>query len=162
MPGCRCSVNIGMTWWDDAHREATAIATRERLIVDQQDETFRLLWKELLAQLEDGKRFFPDLFTNGQEFSRSIKLPVPPSTPIPILKSVPALEVQITLHRKEHQIIVSGHTVDIEIAVDVCDDGVICLKVNDKEVSIAEVATDILRRFAFPQLYPPVIMPGVS
>jgi hypothetical protein len=147
-----------MTWWDDAHNDATAIVNRERLIVDQQDETFRLLWKELLAQLEDGKRFFPDLFTNGQEFSRSIKLPVSLATTKPL---VSVREVQVTLHRKEHQIIVSGHTVDLEIVVDVCDDGVICLKVGDQVVSMAEVATDILRRFAFPQLYEPVPKPGV-
>ena len=36
-----------MTWWDDANNDATAIVNRERLIVEQQDETFRFLWDVL-------------------------------------------------------------------------------------------------------------------
>jgi hypothetical protein len=140
-----------MTWLDDADKELKAIKDRKRLIAEQQNETYESLWRELKTHFDEAKgKSFPELFINGQQFSRSIKLPV---DPIPPAQQSSPREVIIALSKTEHAIVVSG-AVTLRLDIDVCDNGVVCLKQDGNEMQVEDAAIAILRSFLYPELYP--------
>lgn len=148
-----------MDWLDEANAEVKAIRERERLIVEEQEQVYESLWKELRAHIDAAtKSSFPRLFTNGRQLARMIKLPVPP---IPPNMEARPKTVEISLVKEEHQITAVGDGVDVVLSVDVCDDGVVCLKLDGKQTTLKDAAIAILRPFLFPELYPNARTPGI-
>jgi hypothetical protein len=138
-----------VNWIDDAERETQASIERLRLITEHQEEVYEALWQEVKAQIEDAKRIerFKVLFTNGGQLSRVVRLPVQGGT----------REISFELNKHDNRIITkrSGdHYVYFDI--DVCDDGIVCLKLNEKPVTLKDAAQAALRPFLFVELYSPL------
>ena len=78
-------------------------------------------------------------------------MPPPPIRP-GRTHSVPR-ECVIKFETKRNEITARGTGVDVKFSIDVCDDGVICLKRNGERISLEDAAGLILRPFAYPELY---------
>jgi hypothetical protein len=85
--------------------------------------------------------------TNGGSFARIVKACIPPNWKIP-------KELKIVLDMTREKISASHDDQIIEFSIDVCDDGVVCLKRDGKRVLIKEAAQLILDPFLFPELQP--------
>ncbi len=140
-----------MTWIDDTEKHLADITKRDGQIRTDADVLFKGLWDELKANVADARRItrFASLETNGNPEARIIKMQVPGPVAMPREKSV-----RISLMKDEHRIVTNDGVVDVVIDIDVCDDGVTCLKINGSQASYAEVAIAILRPFLYPGIGP--------
>jgi hypothetical protein len=140
-----------MNWIDDADRASKRIHERADAILQNADVVYQSLWNEVttqIAQLRDKRR---EIKTNGSPLERILRMSVVPTGNQSI--ALPK-ECRIVLSPERDTISAKGGGVGIEFKIDVRDDGVVCLKHGDEEVSLAKAAELILRPFAFPELLP--------
>jgi hypothetical protein len=143
-----------MEWLDEADAQAKAIRDRLRQIVEHEGEIYEALWSELKTHIDAARaKSFPQLFTNGQPLARVIGLP---QLPTPPSDSGSPKQVKITLRKDKHLIVATGGGVNVTLEVDVCDDGVVCLTLEDAPVSLKDAAIAILHPFLYPELHPEV------
>jgi hypothetical protein len=141
-------------WIDEANRQLAAIKAREKLIVEQEDDTYEGLWNELKTHIEAAKAAgFPRLFTNGRDHARVV---VHPGDIVPGMPESSPAKLNLTLSKNDHTITASHSWDDPGVAfhVDVCSDGFVCLKFEGGRISNKEAAIRILWPFLYPDLPP--------
>jgi hypothetical protein len=139
-----------MEWLEEADTQAKAIRDRLRQIVEHEGEIYEALWSELKTHIDAARaKSFPQLFTNGQPLARVIALSQPPTPPS---QTGSPKQVKIVLKRDKHLIVATGGGVNVTLEVSVCDDGVVCLTLEDAPVSLKDAAIAILRPFLYPEL----------
>lgn len=134
-----------MTWIDRRIVDLESWRKRNATIRDHALEIYDALWKEIVEHVNEAQgKGFP-VSTNGAPRKRVISLEKQN-------KSGRPFELQVILVDAKDRIRAAGDRVDFFIDLDVCPDGVVCLKLGGKPISIEEAAISILDPFLFPQL----------
>jgi hypothetical protein len=140
-----------MNWIDDADRASRKIHERADAILQNADALYQSLWDEITTQIAQLREKGRDIKTNGGPLERILRMSVIPTGNQSI--ALPK-ECRIVLSPERDTISAKGGGVGIEFKIDVRDDGVVCLKHQDKEVRSAKAAELILYPFAYPELPP--------
>lgn len=141
-----------MGWLEKRITEAQALKQRDALIRSSAPAIYRSLWTELTLIVEDAKnRSFP-IFTNGEAHSRLIKLSQDPPTGGDGIGR--PKELRIVLEKDRQRIVASGAGVKVILDLDVCSDGVVCLKLGGDQIHLEDAAEKIMDPFLFPELQP--------
>lgn len=136
-----------MTWIDDCLAKQSAAEDRALLIRQHSGPIYDALWQEIVRCVQEAKsKTKLRLITNGALFSRIVRKPLS----VGIDESATSEEFILTMEGATVK--ASGDRVDIEFDLDVCPDGVVCLKRNGEPISVAEASRLILEPFLFPDL----------
>jgi hypothetical protein len=144
-----------MSWIDDRLADRNALRARETLIKEHAISIYEALWNKLVEHIEDAKTKSFDLFTNGALQNRKVILWKKE------LSGEYAKTSEELTFRLDGKVIFarSANGLDLSFYLDVCPDGVVCLKTTgDKQISIEEASIAILDLFLFPDL-PPLLPP---
>ena len=139
-----------MSWIDDRLEQSQKLMERNRAVADSAEGLFNDLWKEISALTKEAHDKGLGIGTNGSEYERVVWASVIPR----LGQSTDRRELRIDLHKDREKISVSGSSVPLGLSIDVCDDGVVCLKHNGKRILIQDAARLILDPFFFPELQP--------
>jgi hypothetical protein len=140
-----------MTWIDERLEQLRRKTERDRAVFDGADRLFDELWAEVEGRVKEANSKGLRVGTNGFAYERIVWASVIPPLEQPSAKR---RELRINLHRESEGISVSGSYQTWTLKIDVCEDGVVCLKHNDKAIVIQEAARLILDPFLFPELKP--------
>ncbi len=113
-----------------------------RLISEQAEDTFQNLWAEILVLVREAQSKGWQLDTNGSPLARTVSMVAHPR---------PRNELRITLQKDKQQIAISGIKSPTKLSFAVCEDGVVCLKHDGREVSLRDAARLIIEPFLFPE-----------
>ena len=141
-----------MNWIDDRIKQRQVEASRSAVIDSSAEQIFNDLWDEINRWVAEAKQKNLPVFTNGTPYERIVSLSVPP--PSGRSQSNPR-QLTIRLAREKKAIVVGGISAggqSVQLTLDVCDDGVICIKHYGERVSVSEIAMQILDHFLFPEL----------
>ena len=142
-----------MSWLDERIAEANTLAMRSALIEEHATAVYESLWSEIKAKIEEAKtKGFSGLMTNGRPTARKIILP----------DVVPALgrtlsaprEIMVELRKSEQSVVTTGAK-QLSFVLDVCEDGVVCLKFGENSVTVERAAELIITPLLFPELQKP-------
>jgi hypothetical protein len=165
----RCTINqnaatngtdwkLVMSWIDDRisdqkmlEEHQSEVAERKRAIAAEAETIYGDLWDELKEVLKEFESKNLPAYLNGSPLQRLIRRPgkIKPGT-----SSHPGHEILVALSKDRQAISISGE-VTIHLQLDVCDDGVVCMKLSGESISLRNAANKILDRFYFPELQPP-------
>lgn len=143
-----------MNWIEDRVAERESIARRNQLIKASAEKFFNSLWEEIeqwLVEARDKGGFL--IHTNGTPYERMIfaSISPPPSQPS---RNPKTLTVKLT--KDKSAIVASEFGVPpVKLLLDVCPNDLVCLKHNDKQVSMSEAAILVLDPFLFPRALAP-------
>jgi hypothetical protein len=140
-----------MNWVDDAATESKRINDRKDAIAGSADKIYQNLWDEITRTIPQILSKGRDVGTNGTPLERMLWMSVIPRGH---QTHTNRRECSITLSPNRDIIRASGGGVDLTLSIDVCKDGVVCLKHGNEELTLAKAAELILRPFAFHELYP--------
>ena len=101
--------------------------------------------KRCLQNLDEAKEKGFVLSTNGAPRKRVISLAKKN-------RSGDFFECEVALVDAKNRIRASGDRVELFLDLDICPDGVVCLKLSGRQISIEGAAISILDPFLFPQL----------
>lgn len=140
-----------MNWIDDRVAERESITRRNQLIKASAEKVFNTLWEEIekwLAEARNKGGFL--IHTNGTLYERMIfaSISPPPSEPS---RNPKRLTVKLTKDKSAIVAIEFGVS-PVKLLLDVRPNDVVCLKHNDKQVSMSEAAILVLDPFLFPEL----------
>ena len=147
-----------MTWIDDRLAERAMRDKRTELILSNAEEIFNNLWKEIKRSVDEAKSKQLPVSANGSPYERVILIPDPIQPPRAafgeeVSRSPVSKRLRVKLEKDASEITVDGPP--HKIAIDVCDDNVVCLKINGKPTSLPDAARAILDPFLFPELNEP-------
>ncbi len=146
-----------MTWIDDKLDERGRRKEREELILSHAEEIFDNLWKEIKRCVDEARSKQIPVSANGSPYERVILIPDPIQPPRAfgeeVSRSAVSRRLRIKLEKDASKITVDG--APYTITFDVCEDNVVCLKVNGKPTSLPDAARAILAPFLFPELSEP-------
>jgi hypothetical protein len=134
-----------MTWIESRLEDLEAWNKRMAAIRDGSLEIYEAIWKEITGHLEEAKGKGFKVSTNGLPRSRAIMLEKQNL-------SGQSFKVEMTLVQAKDRIRAKGDRVDLSLDLDVCADGVVCIKLDGQQISIEAAAIAILDPFLFPQL----------
>lgn len=137
-----------VTWIDRRIADLEAWRTRNTAVRESALEIYEALWTEIVGHVQDAQARGIDASTNGAPRKRVVRLPKEN-------KSGQYFELQVILADSKDRIRATGarlKPVDLTFHLDICPDGVVCLKLNEERVSIEDAAIAILDPFLFPQL----------
>jgi hypothetical protein len=140
-----------MSWVDDAFNESEQLAIRNQRIESGRGQLYDDLWKHVTDDIQEiNKRGRAALHTNGTTYNRIVS----PTNPIMRANYPHDVDVSKDCHIKleGRKITVSGYGIGLSFDVDVCPDGVVCLKQNGEHVKLEKASMMILRPLAFPEL----------
>jgi hypothetical protein len=125
----------------EAHQQRNA-AIRERAV-----EIYEALWREIVGHVGDAQAKGIAVSTNGAPRKRVVKLGKQNL-------SGGYWEAEVSLPDSKDRIRAKGDRVDLIFMLDVCPDGVVCLRCSTgaESISIEDAAIAILDPFLFPQL----------
>lgn len=138
-----------MSWIGDRLEEQKQVRQRADLIAPSLGTLFHELWEEIKVSVNDAKARGIEVSTNGTTWERKVILS---RAPLPGQSSREPDTLTIRVLKEKFVIAISGPQVNIEFQVDVCEDGVICLKQGKEQVSIPDATVRILDPFLFPDL----------
>lgn len=139
-----------MSWIDERVEQRRRLTERNKAVAEGAEVLFHDLWEEIAAQTKEAHDKFVQVGTNGSAYERIVWTPNVPSLAQPTNRR----ELRINLHKEREEISISATEFSLNLSIDVCEDGVICLKHNGKRVLIQEAARLILDQFLFPELQP--------
>ena len=134
-----------MSWINDRIEQRKKLIERNNAIANNGESLFGELWGSIKACVAEGKAIGLAIETNGTSLERIVATCTPPDMH-------KRKELRIKLDKYGEKVTISEPDRQIEFLIDVCDDGVICLKLDGKQVSIHEAARLILDPFLFPDL----------
>lgn len=134
-----------MTWIERRLADLESWKKRNATIRERASEIYEALWKEILGHLDDAKEKDFLVSTNGALRKRVIRLEKQN-------KSGQHFEVEVILVDTKDRIRATGDRVNLSLDLDICPDGVVCLKLAGTPISIEDAAISILDPFLFPQL----------
>jgi hypothetical protein len=139
-----------MSWIDKRIQQRQKLMERNKAVADGAEGLFDDLWKEIAALTKEANDKGLPVGTDGSAYERVVWAAVIPRLGQPTDRR----ELRINLHKDREEISVSGSSVPLGLSIDVCDDGVICLKHNGRRILIQGAARLILDPFLFPELQP--------
>ncbi len=139
-----------MNWLDDSARERNRREAHSKEIYQRGHEVFESFWKDVTRWIEEAKTKGHIIYTNGTTDSRTVKLDFPPPNVQSILLSK-EMRISITEDRSAISVLFPDREGEIIFVFDICDDGVICMKHENKKIYSNDAAILILRRFIFPE-----------
>ncbi len=145
-----------MSWIDDRLAERDRRNERAELILSHAEEIFVNLWKEIKRCVEEAKSKGLHVSANGSPNEHVTLIPDPIQPPRAFGEEVSRSPVSKRLRvklEKDAEITVDGPP--HKIAIDVCEDNAVCLKINGKPISLPNAARAILDPFLFPELNEP-------
>lgn len=132
-----------MGWLDERMAQSKALRECEKNIWDNAPGLFNAIWDSIVALVEDAKKRGFVLVTNGGPYDRVVRLPQTPGEP---------LELRITLSSSRTKITVLAPNMSMDLPIDLCADGVACVKLDGLEASLEDVAIRALDPLLFPEL----------
>jgi hypothetical protein len=141
-----------MTWIDRRMADLESWKKRNATIRDHALEVYEGLWDEIVEHVNEAKEKGFRVSTNGAPRKRVISLEKQN-------KSGQHFELQVMLIDTKDRIRVTGehlYRIELSLDLDICPDGVVCLKLAGKRISIEDAAISILDPFLFPQLQGPM------
>ena len=140
-----------MNWIDDRLQQCNETWARSAQIEQAAEKIFNNIWDAITPLVEEAKTKGIKALTNGHPYERTVVL----SVGAPLIRSSGNPRIMVMkLEKDKHCILVSGMQPNIQLDMDVCDDGVVCVKINGKRFSIGDASVYILDRFFFPDLAP--------
>ena len=138
-----------MNWIDDRLKQRDDAYRRTVLIEQSAPTIFKNLWDAITPWVEEAKKKNMPVLTNGTPYERIVILP----TPLRFGESrSDTKRLILSLAQDKSAIIVQGiGREDMRLTLDVCDDGVVCIKQDGEEVAINDVAQSLLDQFLFPE-----------
>lgn len=133
------------TWIDRRLADLAAHQERNAAIRERAVDIYEALWREIVGHIEDAKLHGFAVSTNGAARKRIVRLAKQNN-------SGTFHEIVVSLPDSKDRVRASGDRVDVTFDLDVCGDGVVCLKTGGREVSLEAAAILILDPFLFPQL----------
>lgn len=142
-----------MSWIDERLQQRREIFLRNTQIEHDSERIFNDIWDAIIPFVEEAALKGINVSTNGTPFERTVSLSVVTETLTRRTASLPKVAT-IKLEKEKHVITVVGTQPNIELAIDICSDGVVCVKYQGRRVLIGGIAAYILDRFLFPDLAP--------
>jgi hypothetical protein len=130
-----------MTWIDDRLAQEKARRERWDLIKQHADAVYEALWTQIVEYVAEAKSKSLSVFTTGSVHDRIVS--TSPDARYPDQLHVTMGKGRIRAH---------GTGIDIEFLLDVCPDGVVCLKLRGEPISTEAAAIRILDPLLFPNL----------
>lgn len=140
-----------MSWIDDRLKQRDDTYRRTVLIERAAPVVFDNLWDAIVPWVEEAKKRNMPVFTNGTPYERIVIL----STPIRLgqTQSDPK-HLTLSIAKDRSAIVVTGiGSEPTTLILDMCDDGVVCIKHKGEEVPIADIAISLLDQFFFPECF---------
>jgi len=139
-----------VTWIDERLEKRNELIRRNTAVASGAEGLFNDLWKEVFSLLTEAKQKGFGIRTNGSSFERFAWVSnYPPSRD--------ERELKLNLSREEEKVSATICNQVIEFSIDMCEDGVVCLKREGKAVLIQEAAKYILDPLLFPELQAKII-----
>jgi hypothetical protein len=136
-------------WLEDRIAESAALQARSKYITDSAMEVYEFLWREIMQVIEDARKHKFPLFTDVSFDDRVISLSVDPGPPATHRNRD---ELHVRLAADKHSITAVGPRVNIVLNLDICEDGIVCLKSKGEHIAVKDAAIKILDCFLFPDL----------
>ena len=136
-----------MSWIDDDLDKLKKLRLRNNTVKNGAEGIFNDLWDGIVDLTKEATTKGLFVKTNGSPYERVVW-----ASPCPNFQDKG--ELKITLHREREEISACGPDESIVLSIDMCDDGVVCLKYKGKRVRIEEASRLILEPFLFPELQP--------
>jgi len=134
-----------MTWISGRLEQRKKLIDRRNAVANNAENLFGELWIAIITCTTEAKASGLAVETNGTSLERVVAACTPPD---PHKRK----ELRIKLDKYGEKVTVSESGRETEFLIDVCDDGVICLKLDGKQVTIQDAARLILDPFLFPDL----------
>jgi hypothetical protein len=141
-----------MSWLDDRIAEHKAIEARRKEIADNAHHVYSALWKEITEITEEPSAKLAGVYTNGAAYDRLVCLPNPPTRPGFQARSGPQLHIKLADDKQSISVSGTDRYPTITFTLDVCQDGVVCLKFDGAEFSYPDAAIKIVDPLLFPNL----------
>jgi hypothetical protein len=137
-----------MGWIEERIEQRRVLNERNKAVKDGAESIFCDLWNEIADLTKQAQSKGLEVKTNGSSFERIVLTPPYHGYDKDQNKLI------ITLDKTKEKIAVSGPFQSLELAIDVREDGVVCLKYDGKKLLIDKAARMILDPFLFPDLQP--------
>ena len=140
-----------MNWIDDRLKQREDAYRRTVLIVQAAPVVFDNLWDAIIPWVEEAKKKNIPVFTNGTPYERIVVL----STPVRFGQShSDPKHLTLSIAKDRSAIVVTGiGSEPTTLILDMCADGVVCIKHKGEKVSIADTAISLLDQFFFPERF---------
>jgi len=134
-----------VTWIERRMADLEEFRKRKSAIRERAVDIYEALWKEITGHVEEAERKGFAISTNGALRKRSVLLEK---------KNKPGqfFELEIILVDAKDRIRATGDRVDFFLDLDLCPDGVVCLKLTGNQISVEDAAIRVLDPFLFPEL----------
>lgn len=137
-----------MSFIDDRLAERKELERRNNLIDEHAIPIYEALWKKIAEHVKEAHEKGLPVLTNGSLQNRIVRMSVDPA---PHQSGRRPDEFRLVL--KNDRISARGDRgLNLEFTLDVCPDGLVCLKAQGMEISVEEAAIRILDPFLFPDL----------
>lgn len=141
-----------MSFIDDAIAQRKALKERALQISAHGEKIFADMWTRMGGYIDEARRKNPEEFhisTNGSLFDRIVESQIIPAGATEMHRE----KFNLTLDAREEQITAKGDgKVNFTFNLDICQDGVVCLKFKNEPIGTDDAVVKILRRFFFPDL----------
>ncbi len=134
-----------MTWFERRLADLEAHKQRLALIKQNAPAIYEQVWTEVVGHVKEAKSKGWPVDTNGEPRKRAVMLQKQNKSGDWLLKVILA-------DGKERIRVKGDHGIDFHFALDVCEDGVVCLKLDGSCISVESAAEAILDPFLFPQI----------
>jgi hypothetical protein len=133
---------------DDGLKKRTELQQRQALIDEHAPKIFGDLWDRIVKHLEEAKQKGFNLFTNGSLYDRLVEIQLFPSGAHASHRE----SFHLTLNADKEIVIAKGQRgVKFEFPVDVCSDGIVCIKYQGQQIQTEDASILILKQFLFPE-----------
>lgn len=139
-----------MSFIDDGIEQRKTISERKYLIDLHASKIYEELWSKITGYINEANQKGFYLYTNGSLHDRTVGLRTPP-----VGRALSKEERVFKLTLSGEQISAKESTnkgVSCTLRLDVCPDGIVCLKMSESQVSVDDAAIMILKKFIFPEL----------
>ena len=131
-------------------KQREKLMSRNSEVMRGAEGIFNELWDEIVGFAREADAKGMPVKTNGSSFERIVL-----ASEFPYFSNLSRQRnLTITLDRVNEKISASWLDEAIDLLIDVCDDGVICLKHEGKKILLKDAAKLILDPFLFPDLQP--------
>jgi hypothetical protein len=137
-----------MSWIDERLAESGETERVNQLIAEGAEKVYEDLWKEVMGFAEEAKTKGFMIRPNDSPHERLLRLFRDPHDQ----RLERAEELRLGLAPDKKTITGSTRTAQFRFDLDVCDGGIICLKIDGGRISMRDAAIKIVDRWLFPSL----------
>jgi hypothetical protein len=133
------------TWIERRMADVEAWRAKNASIREHAVTIYEALWNEILGHVNEAQQKGFPVSTNGEPRRRLVSLEKKQ-------KHGDCWQFELILVDAKDRIHATGDRVEVMLDLDVCEDGVVCLKLAGSMILIEDAAKRILDPFLFPQL----------